>query len=242
MARIRTIKPEFPQSESMGRISREARLLFVLLWTICDDKGKARGNSRILASLLFPYDEDAGSLIDGWIAELEKEGCVARYLIDGSTYIECCNWLKHQKIDKPSPSRFPDFLESSRILANPLEPSLPDLDLDLDLDLVPRPVPPSCTEPQAASEPSVLSIILNDKSLHPITQSEIDDWQELFPAVDVQGELREMVAWAKANAAKRKTKRGVEKFIVSWLMKEQDKGHRTPAIQTKQEKDHRTYL
>ena len=25
MARIRTIKPEFPQSESMGRVGREAR-------------------------------------------------------------------------------------------------------------------------------------------------------------------------------------------------------------------------
>jgi hypothetical protein len=27
----------------------------------------------MLASLLFPYDDDAGSLIDGWLAELERE-------------------------------------------------------------------------------------------------------------------------------------------------------------------------
>ena len=49
MARIRTIKPEFPQSESMGRVSRDARLLFVQLWCICDDHGRTRAASRMLA-------------------------------------------------------------------------------------------------------------------------------------------------------------------------------------------------
>ena len=72
----------------------------------------------MLASLLFPYDNDAPSLIDGWLAELEREGCVNRYLVDGSTYLEIAKWLSHQKIDKPSPSKIPPFDESSRILAN----------------------------------------------------------------------------------------------------------------------------
>lgn len=130
MARIRTIKPEFPQSESMGRVSRNARLLFVLLWTLCDDSGRARGNSRMLASLLFPYDDDAPALIDGWIAELQKESCIERYSADGSTYIEIVNWLNHQKIDKPSPSKIPAFSESSRILANPRECSSVDQGVD----------------------------------------------------------------------------------------------------------------
>jgi len=127
MARIRTIKPEFPQSESMGRVSRDARLLFVLLWTICDDSGKARAASRMVASLLFPYDDDAPDLVDGWFAELEREGVVTRYVVDGSTYLQVEKWLKHQKIDKPSPSRLPDFVEASRTFAKPREPSTPDL-------------------------------------------------------------------------------------------------------------------
>lgn len=121
MARIRTIKPEFPQSESMGRISRDARLLFIQMWTIADDSGRLRGNSRMLASLLFPYDDDAPGLIDQWIGELESESCVVRYVAGGQTYIQVCNWLIHQKIDKPSQSKIPPFDESSRILANPRE-------------------------------------------------------------------------------------------------------------------------
>lgn len=126
MARIRTIKPEFPQSESMGRISRDARLLFVMLWTIADDSGRLRGNSRMLASLLFPYDDDAKTLIDGWLGELESEHCLVRYLVESDTYIEILNWQKHQKIDKPSPSKIQPFGESSRILANPRELSCED--------------------------------------------------------------------------------------------------------------------
>jgi len=129
VARIRSIKPEFPQSESMGAISRDARLLFCLLWTVCDDEGRTRGASRMLASLLFPYDDDAPRLIDGWLSELEGVQCIVRYSVAGSTYLQVCNWLIHQKIDKPSKSRLPAFVESSRILAKPREPSPPDLDL-----------------------------------------------------------------------------------------------------------------
>lgn len=123
MARIRTIKPEFPQSESMGRVSREARLCFVLLWTICDDAGRTRASSRMLASLLYPYDDDAGKRIDGWLAELEAENCVVRYEAEGNTYLEVRNWLIHQRIDRPSASKIPAFDESSRVIANPRERS-----------------------------------------------------------------------------------------------------------------------
>lgn len=134
MARIRTIKPEFPQSESMGRVSRDARLLFIQLWTLCDDDGRTRAASRMLASLLYPYDDDAPSLIEAWLKELENEGCIVRYQAEGSTYLQVCNWLSHQKIDRPSKSKIPAFDESSRILANPREVSSLDQGRDQGRD------------------------------------------------------------------------------------------------------------
>lgn len=114
MARIRSIKPEFPQSESMGRVSRDARLAFIQMWTIADDSGRLRGNLRMLASLLFPYDDDAPGLIESWVAELAVEGCVVRYEALGQSYIQILNWSAHQKIDKPSASKIPQFDEASR--------------------------------------------------------------------------------------------------------------------------------
>src|SRR5262249_35009885 len=132
---IRTIKPEFPQSESMGRLSREARLLFVLLWTVADDAGRLRAAPRLLASLLYPFDDDAPGLVPRWLDELEREGCVYRYEHDGTHYLEIVKWRDHQKIDKPTPSRLPaPPREPSRAFANireapakPREPSATDL-------------------------------------------------------------------------------------------------------------------
>jgi hypothetical protein len=107
--RIRSIKPEFWESESLGRVSREARLLFIGLFSCCDDVGRARASSRLLASRLFPYDDDAFKRLPGWMAELEKQGCIRIYVVDGESYLDLPKWANHQKIDKPSASKLPSF-------------------------------------------------------------------------------------------------------------------------------------
>lgn len=80
-----------------------------------------------------------------------------------------------------------------------------------------------CTAPQSDA---VLTIILNDKTEYPITQADIDLWQEAFQAVDVLAELKRMKVWCIDNPTKRKTKRGVRAFISRWLGNEQDRGGR----------------
>ena len=68
----------------------------------------------------------------------------------------------------------------------------------------------------------VIELILNDKSLYPITQSNIDEWAEVYPAVDIIQELKKMKGWCNSNPTKRKTKRGILRFINSWLARKQD--------------------
>lgn len=141
MPRIRTIKPEFPQSESIGRLSRDARLLFLQLFTLVDDAGRTRASSRMLASLLYPYDDDASGLMNGWLDELEREGHIRRYVVDDTKYLELRNWLKHQKIAHPAASRLPAFPESSEVLMKPHECSrslMTDLNPNLNLVSGPR--------------------------------------------------------------------------------------------------------
>lgn len=120
MARIRTIKPEFCQSEKVGRLSRDARLLFVQLWPFVDDHGRCRGSSRLLAGILYPYDDDAIALIDGWLAELEREVCIRRYAVDGQTYLDIPNWNKHQRVDNAGKSQIPEY--SPQLAASRREP------------------------------------------------------------------------------------------------------------------------
>ena len=105
--RIRTIKPEFAESESIGKLSRDARLLFLQLLTVADDEGRLRAAPRLLAGKLYPYDDDAPSLIEGWLAELDANQHIIRYAAGGNHYAQITNWAKHQKIDRPSKSKLP---------------------------------------------------------------------------------------------------------------------------------------
>lgn len=70
----------------------------------------------------------------------------------------------------------------------------------------------------------VASIILNDKTFFEVSQSDVDMWKGLYPAVDIISELRKMAGWADANPKKRKTRQGIKRFITNWLGREQDKG------------------
>ena len=81
-----------------------------------------------------------------------------------------------------------------------------------------------CPEPETASGLSGIKIPLNDKSFFNVPLEKIALWKETYPAVDIEQELREMAAWSDANPAKRKTRRGIGRFINSWLSREQDRG------------------
>ena len=69
--------------------------------------------------------------------------------------------------------------------------------------------------------PSGYKIILLDKSFYEIPLEKLNFWKESYPAVDVEQEFRSMAAWADANPTKRKTRRGIEKFINGWLIRSQ---------------------
>lgn len=92
-----------------------------------------------------------------------------------------------------------------------------------------------CTEPGTDSMPSsdseaktIISLPLNDKTHFAISEPQVEQWKELYPAVDVIQELRKMLAWLDANPDRRKTKRGIKAFCVNWLSREQDRGRATP--------------
>lgn len=112
MARIRTIKPEAFQSESLGNVSLGAERTFFGMWTIADDQGRHRDQAAVINGALWPLrpghtPED----LELELKELEAQACVCRYVgCDGKRYLHVVNW-DHQKIDHPSKPRQPPCLE-----------------------------------------------------------------------------------------------------------------------------------
>ena len=72
--------------------------------------------------------------------------------------------------------------------------------------------------------PPLICLPLNDGKLHAVMPEDTEHWQELYPAVDVHQELRNMLGWLEAHPKKRKTAAGIKAFITRWLASKQDRG------------------
>ncbi len=107
MSRIRTIQPHFSKSRSMGRVSRDARLLFIQLWLVADDAGRLRLDHEALLDDLYPNDTDAPMFLTAWLDELEREKCIERYSVGDHAYLRVVKWRKHQVVHHPAQSRLP---------------------------------------------------------------------------------------------------------------------------------------
>lgn len=94
---------------------------------------------------------------------------------------------------------------------------------------------PSQLETANQQDPVLFSIPLKGKTnIHEVTQSELFELRELYPAVDVAQQFRSMIGWCKANPTRQKTSSGIKRFIHAWLSKEQDKGYGQPQQPTTQ--------
>ncbi len=109
-----------------------------------------------------------------------------------------------------------------------------DRDIDIDIDIE-KDINTISSELQAHS-PVFISLPLNDKTFRDITEDEITQYQELYPNVNVSQELRNMLGWLNANPTKRKTRRGINKFVNNWLSRSQDKGQQTSTTAKANEK------
>ena len=144
MARIRSIKPEFPQDEKLGGCSRDARLLFVLLWTLCDDHGRFRASPIFIRTSLFPYDLDVTPQVAaGWLDELAASRRVQLYEHNGESYGVVLKWTKHQRIDNAGKPLYPDPPPSTANLGEPPRDSAGPPTTDQDQDHRPCGEPPT---------------------------------------------------------------------------------------------------
>lgn len=103
MARIRTIKPEFWTSESIAECSRDARLLFIGIWSFCDDGGVHPLSVKRIKMEVFPGDFDIdSSSIRRMIDELSSNGLIQLYAVENKEYLHVTGWQEHQRIDRPT--------------------------------------------------------------------------------------------------------------------------------------------
>lgn len=87
-----------------------------------------------------------------------------------------------------------------------------------------------CSEPpEAVAEPVVGSGLIfpvkhKTQKTWELPQSKLDEWRETFHGLDVLGELRKARQWCADNPVKRKTAKGMIRFLSNWISKANDRG------------------
>ena len=106
--RMRGIKPQFFQNETLADLSPHARLAFIGLWIYADREGRLEDRPMRLRIQILPYepDQDMHTLLQ----QLHDAGFVKRYTVGSEHYLQVVNFTKHQRPNhREAPSVIPAF-------------------------------------------------------------------------------------------------------------------------------------
>lgn len=211
-------------------------LIWVMLLTMA---GRCNAGGMIFLTENVPYDANmlAGELdFDVNTVKLALEALVKLgMIVCDENEFSIVGWEEHQNIEGMEKLREQNRLRQKRWYDK--QKALPESNASPNVSLT----QPNATEEEGEEEgerdkdntsstavgkepvKAVFQILLNDGTYFPVTQEDINHWEELYPAVNVSQEIRKMIGWSESNPSKRKTKRGVRTFITNWLSREQDK-------------------
>jgi hypothetical protein len=199
----------------------EARCLY---WELFRHVGRSTGRMKVGSDpiqALAAGLHGSAEFIGEWIPALCKDGCIQ--ISGGVLFIP--NFVEAQlsrtsgrvrtamsrEREKPEETEKQEKQDSKRERV-----ALPNV---TKCYTAPEVAAPAEEQPAA---PAVVSIPLIGGEQYSVTQQQIDAWSPTFPAVDVTLALRRMAVWCEANKNRRKTGRGIERAIVTWLSRDQD--------------------
>lgn len=234
----RRIYAGFIFGKRINSVSLQAEAWFWRINSKCDDFGNFIADPALVLNATVGRRKNV--LIDdvtAWLQELVGSGLIQEYEADGEKHLHVVAFLERQPAGKNGRRvrRYPaspwDKDESgSGIRVNPGESSSHhDYDHDHSED---------CGEPAGTpqSPPKPVEIVMDfpciagnpANRVWKLTREFRDELQSTFVGVNVDFELKKALMWLKTNASRQKTARGMPRFLMSWMDKEQNKGRPPP--------------
>lgn len=236
MARGRMISRTLSTSEkraalhhAAGKLAEFCQAIFPLLVAHADDYGRLAGDVFTVKHAIDPTSPRRLSEFHAALVALDCVRLIDWYEVDGKRVIEIVKFDAHQDLHKRAKkSAFPDF---PGIPGNPRESpeSPPELKRTEENRTEGK---RDSSEPQAAAEPAALTApavlvfptVGADGDRWGLSDFQVLEWSGLFPSLNVLDESRKALAWVTAHQDRRKTARGMPKFLVGWLTRAVDSG------------------
>ena len=103
--RNRMVKKELWNSHRILSISPNERLMFICMFNVADDDGLLKNSALQMKSICYSCDSDITlGMVKEYINNIISVGLIE--LNDERTLIRICKWKDHQRIDKPTPSKY----------------------------------------------------------------------------------------------------------------------------------------
>jgi hypothetical protein len=220
--------------QAVPALAEFCQQLYPLLVSHADDFGRLQGDAFTVKHAIDPTSprpiEDFALALNA----LQDVGLIRWYAVEPRRFIQIENFDPHQVgLHKRTSSVFPPPPDPS---GNVPEPAA-DFDLSGNVPSELKGTEPKGTkqnrttasaEPKAGSTPTLIEFptVGADGQCWPLSEAQRAEWAALFPGLDVLGECRAALAWLMANPGRRKTGRGMAKFLVGWLTRSNDRGGR----------------
>lgn len=243
MGRIRTVKPEVARHGALYDAEVETglplRFAWVALFTACDREGRFRWRPRDLKPEVLPHDAlDFSHVLDAFLTR----GFLVKYRCGLEWYGAIPTFLKHQQINNreqasviPGPELADEVIDASTTIST--------RGVRVDDASISR---GSAVDDAAQGEgkgrewkgtegkerardhdasPTIAEFPTVGKGprFYRVTEQQLAEWSELYPAVDVRQEIRSALAWVLANKGRQKTANGMPRFLVNWFNHSNDR-------------------
>lgn len=231
MARGRMISKSWSTSKKRATLYRDAGpmaefclQLFPVLVAHSDDYGRLDGDPETVKLVCDPGSPRPVGDFTQALATLEHVGLVRRYDVAGTAWLQIVKFDEHQ----------PGLLSKRSIAKSPAPPTDTELSGNSGLTQpnltqpnLSKPKKNVSSEPPAASEPAVPWLafpVIGPVGEWALSEALVAEWVASFPRLDVRGECLKALAWIRANGGRRKTAKGMARFLVSWLARAVDDG------------------
>lgn len=223
------VRPEFFDDEKLSTIPLGGRLTFIGLWVQSDDYGVVKGHHRWLQNQIFPYGDVTPKDFDLWMTKLTEMDFIRPFEDHGERYYWIRNFLKHQKVNRPSETRNPpppDTLIEASVSPQLLLMDETETETEVKRNRSKDKQKVSAfSPPGAGSENALESKIIFSCSHFEISEQYLNTLLADFPGLDngnLINELKKMRDWLDDNPNKHKrTAKGTLKnprsFIRNWL-------------------------
>ncbi len=242
----RILKESILMSAEIDGLSWFEEVFFYRLIVTADDRGIYPADPVILSHILFPRKENVTKkMAEQALDTLERLGLIRRYRVEGKgTFLILTSWSRHQRLRNSRP-KYPlpeEAEERSGSFADAQDDTGAAVARNDKAETVPENkrffagaqngtgaagARNDTGGPAAVPDPpeeAVVSLPLNDGSEFGVSRRAVEEYEKLYPAVDVLQELRAMRGWCMSNTTRRKTRSGVRRFVNGWLARAQDRG------------------